>query len=124
MCPTKGSSMANDKIYKMSFSRIYSLYIAKVEKKGRTKDEVDQVITWLTGFTGNKLKDALKNEIDLENFFKNAPALNPKRKLITGSVCGVRVEDIKESTMQNIRYLDKLIDELAKGKSMEKILRS
>lgn len=116
--------MSNEKIYKMSFAKIYSLYISKAEKKGRSKDEVDEVIAWLTGYSGKKFEDSLKNETDIENFFKSAPTLNPKRKLITGTVCGVRVEEVQEPTMKEIRYLDKLIDELAKGKSMNKILRS
>ena len=116
--------MSNDKIYKMSFAKIYSLYIAKAEKKGRSKDEVDEIIAWLTGYSGKKLEDTLKKNTDLESFFKSAPILNPNRKLIKGTVCGVRVEEIEEATMQEIRYLDKLIDELAKGKTMDKILRS
>jgi hypothetical protein len=107
----------------MSFARVYPLYIAKVERKGRTKAEVDKIISWLTGYTPSKLKAVLKKETDLETFFSKAPKLNPSRKLITGVVCGIRVEDIKERTMREIRYLDKLIDELAKGKAMEKILR-
>lgn len=107
----------------MSFGRVYLLYITKVEKKGRTKDEVDKVIHWLTGYTPKKLEAEVKKGTDFENFFKNAPKLNPSRKLITGVICGMRVEDIKEPLMQNIRYMDKLVDELAKGKAMEKILR-
>ena len=99
------------------------MYVQKAEKKGRTKAEVDTVIHWLTGYTKAKLAKALKDEVDFETFFKKAPKLNPKRKKITGVVCGVRVEDIKEKTMREIRYLDKLIDELAKGKAMEKVLR-
>jgi hypothetical protein len=112
-----------DRAYKMSFARVYPLYIQKAEKKGRTKAEVDEIIEWLTGYGDKALKDELKRQTDFETFFKNAPALNPSRKLITGIICGVRVEEIKEKTMQEIRYLDKLIDELAKGKKMEKILR-
>ncbi len=107
----------------MSFGRVYPLYIAKVKKKGRTKEEVDEVIFWLTGYDKKGLEKVLKEETDFETFFKDAPKLNPNRKLVTGVVCGIRVEDIKEPLMQEIRYLDKLIDELAKGKTIEKILR-
>lgn len=115
--------MTKHRIYSISFARIYPMYIAKAEKKGRTKKEVDEIIHWLFGYTQKKLESQLKKEVDLETFITQAPRLNPSRKLITGVVCGVRVEDIKEPTMQGIRYLDKLIDELAKGKAMEKILR-
>ncbi|NLK68763.1 MAG: DUF2200 domain-containing protein [Clostridiaceae bacterium] len=115
--------MATDKIYKMSFSKVYPLYIAKVEKKGRTKSEVDEIICWLTGYSQEELESQLEKQIDFETFFREAPQLNPSRILIKGVVCGVRVEDIEEPMMQNIRYLDKLIDELAKGKAIEKILR-
>jgi hypothetical protein len=111
------------RIYTMSFASVYPLYITKVEKKGRTKAEVDTVIHWLTGYTQRKLEAQLKKRTDLETFFAEAPRLNPARSLVKGMVCGVRVEDIKEPTMREIRYLDKLIDELAKGKAMEKILR-
>jgi len=107
----------------MSFASIYPLYIAKAEKKGRTKAEVDQVICWLTGYSQNGLEAQIAKQADLETFFTEAPLLNPSRKLITGVICGVRVEDIEEPLMQEIRYMDKLIDELAKGKAMEKILR-
>ena len=107
----------------MSFASVYPLYIAKAEKKGRTKAEVDQIIFWLTGYDRVGLNRQLDEKINFEDFFGNAPGLNPKRKLISGVICGVRVEDIKEPLMQEIRYMDKLIDELAKGKSMEKILR-
>ena len=115
--------MTKHRIYTMSFASIYPLYIAKAEKKGRTKTEVDDIIRWLTGYSQKKLEAQLKKETDVESFFAQAPQLNPSRSLIKGVVCGVRVEDIKEPTMQAIRYLDKLIDELAKGKTMEKILR-
>lgn len=108
----------------MSFASVYPLYIAKAERKNRTKAEVDQIIHWLTGYDSKDLKEVIQNEIDFETFFAKAPKLNPSRKLITGVICGVRVEDITEPTMQEIRYLDKLIDELAKGKAMDKILRS
>ncbi len=114
---------AMHRIYKMSFASVYPLYIAKAERKGRTKAEVDAIITWLTGYNGKKLQAVLDKKTDFETFFAKAPKLNPARKLVTGVVCGVRVEDIKEPTMREIRYLDKLIDELAKGKAMEKILR-
>lgn len=107
----------------MSFSSVYPHYITKAERKGRTKKEVDEIISWLTGYNKKELDTQIKKEIDFENFFKEAPKMNPSRKLITGLICGVRVEEIKEHTMQEIRYLDKLIDELAKGKDMEKILR-
>jgi len=107
----------------MSFARIYPLYIAKAEKKGRTRAEVDEIIYWLTGYSQEEFKAQLDSETDLETFFAKAPRLNPLRSLITGMICGVRVEDIQEPTMQEIRYLDKLIDELARGKAMEKILR-
>ena len=108
----------------MSFARVYSLYITKVEKKGRTKSEVDEVIRWLTGYSQKELEDQLKKETDFETFFAKAPKLNPSRVLIKGVICGVRVEDIKDPTMQSVRYLDKLVDELAQGKTMEKILRT
>ena len=107
----------------MSFARIYPCYTEKAEKKGRTKAEVDHIIRWLTGYSQKKLETQLQKEIDLETFIAQAPQLNPLRTLITGVVCGVRVEDIKDPTMQTVRYLDKLIDELAKGRAMEKILR-
>lgn len=107
----------------MSVARVYPLYIKKVEKKGRTKKEVDAVIKWLTGYSQKELGLELKKETDFETFFAKAPRMNPARRLITGVICGIRVENIKEPTMKSIRYLDKLIDELAKGKTMEKILR-
>ena len=107
----------------MSFAKVYPLYIAKAEKKGRKKSEVDAVICWLTGYSQKELVGQLKRQIDFETFFKSAPKLNPSRTLIKGVVCGIRVEDIQEPMMRDIRYLDKLIDELAKGKTMEKILR-
>ena len=108
----------------MSVAKVYPLYVAKAEKKRRTKAEVDAVICWLTGYSQRELEGQLKKETDFETFFKEAPKLNPARSLIKGTVCGVRVEDIKEPTMREIRYLDKLVDELAKGKTMEKILRA
>jgi hypothetical protein len=113
----------NHRIFAMSFAKVYPLYVAKAEKKGRKKSEVDAVICWLTGYSQQELKRQLKKETDFETFFKEAPKLNPARALIKGVVCGVRVEDIQEPMMREIRYLDKLVDELAKGKAMEKILR-
>jgi hypothetical protein len=115
--------MTNPRIYTMSFARIYPLYLAKVERKGRTKAEADEIIRWFTGYSQKELEVQLEKQTDFETFLAKAPQLNPARTLITGMICGVRVEDIKEPTMQEIRYLDKLIDELAKGKAMEKILR-
>ena len=115
--------MAKHRIYTTSFASVYPLYVAKAEKKGRTKAEVDQVISWLTGYGQKELQAQLKKQTDFETFFAEAPRINPSRILIKGVVCGVRVEDIKEPTMREIRYLDKLIDELARGKAMDKILR-
>lgn len=115
--------MAKHRIYTMSVASVYPLYLAKVEKKGRTKAEVDEIFRWLTGYTQRQLAGHLKKETDFETFFAEAPKLNPQRTLIKGVICGVRIEEIEEPTMREIRYLDKLIDELAKGKAMEKILR-
>ncbi|MCV0368722.1 DUF2200 domain-containing protein [Filomicrobium sp.] len=115
--------MAKHRIYEMSFASVYPLYVAKAEKKGRTKAEVDQIISWLTGYGQKELQAQLKKQTDFEAFFAEAPKINPSRALIKGVVCGVRVEDIEEPTMREIRYLDKLIDELAQGKAMDKILR-
>jgi hypothetical protein len=112
------------RIFTTSFASVYPLYVAKAEKKGRTKAEVDAIISWLTGYSQQELEAQLKEQKDFETFFKEAPNLNPSRTLIKGVVCGVRVEDIADPTMREIRYLDKLIDELAKGKPMDKILRS
>jgi hypothetical protein len=112
------------RIYTTSFSSVYPHYVAKAEKKGRTRAEVDEIIGWLTGYSSDDLEGQLERGADFETFFAEAPRPNPSRELIRGVVCGVRVEDIEEPTMREIRYLDKLIDELAKGKSMEKILRS
>lgn len=117
------TNMKKPSIYTISFSSVYPLYIRKAERKDRTKSEVDQIILWLTGFTKKQLDKEIENNSDFETFFKNAPKLNPKRHKITGVVCGVRVEEIKEPLMQEIRYMDKLIDELAKGKQLEKIFR-
>ena len=115
--------MAGHRIYTVSFASVYPMYITKAEKKGRTKTDVDEIIRWLTGYSQEELEAQLEKHTDFETFFAEAPRLNPSRALIRGVVCGVRVEDIQEPTMQEIRYLDKLIDELAKGKTMEKILR-
>ena len=115
--------MTKHRIYSMSFASVYPLYVAKAERKGRTKAEVDAIIRWLTGYGQKELEAQLKKQTDIETFLAEAPELNPSRALIKGVVCGVRVEDIEEPTMREIRYLDKLIDELAKGKAMEKILR-
>lgn len=115
--------MPKHRIYTMSVARVYPLYIAKAEKKGRTKAEVDEVIRWLTGYSQKQLELQLKKETDFETFFAKAPKLNPRRALIKGLICGVRIEDIDEPTMREIRYLDKLVDELARGRAMEKIMR-
>ncbi len=115
--------MTKPRIYTMSFANIYPLYVAKAEKKERTKTEVDEIIRWLTGYCQEELDAQLEKQTALETFIAEAPQLNPSRALIKGMICGVRVEDIEEPTMREIRYLDKLIDELAKGKAMEKILR-
>lgn len=115
--------MSNEKVYNMSFAKVYPLLIAKAEKKGRTKAEVDEVTRWLTGYSQEALEQCLENGTTYGDFFRNAPAPNENRKLITGKICGISVETIEEPLMQKIRYLDKLVDELAKGKPMEKILR-
>ena len=115
--------MTKHRIYAMSFASVYPLYIAKAERKGRTKAEVDQIVLWLTGYSQKQFEAQLESRKDFEAFFAEAPHLNPSRTLIKGVICGIRVEDIKEPTMREIRYLDKLIDELAKGKDMQKILR-
>ncbi len=115
--------MKKHRIYTTSFADVYPLYIAKVKRKGRTKAGVDQIICWLTGYTPKQFKTQLEKQTDFETFFAKAPRLNPARALIKGVICGVRIEDIKEPTMREIRYLDKLIDEWANGKVMEKILR-
>ncbi|HKO93886.1 MAG TPA: DUF2200 domain-containing protein [Polyangiaceae bacterium] len=111
------------RIFSMSFASVYPLYVRKVEKKGRTKGEVDEVIAWLTGYEGDRLQRAINAEVDIETFFAQAPRMNPNTVLITGIVCGVRVEAVADPLMQKIRYLDKLVDELAKGKKMSSILR-
>ncbi|HEU4968869.1 DUF2200 domain-containing protein [Sphingomonas sp.] len=115
--------MTQHRIYSMSFASVYPHYVAKAERKGRTKAEVDRIVCWLTGYTQAELAAQIDGKTSFEDFFGQAPRLNPSRDLIKGVVCGVRVEDIEEPLMREIRYLDKLIDELAKGKAMEKILR-
>lgn len=115
--------MTKPRIYTISFASVYPLYIEKAEKKGRTVSEVDEIIYWLTGYDQKGLKAELENRTDLETFYTKAPRLNPNRRLITGVICGMRVEEIEDPTTQEIRYLDKLIDELARGKAMERILR-
>lgn len=115
--------MKQHRIYTMNFASVYPLYIAKAEKKGRTKAEVDEIICWLTGYDQKGLEEQIEKRVDFETFFAEAPKKNLKRKLITGVICGMRVEEIEEPLMQEIRYLDKLVDELARGKTMEKILR-
>jgi len=116
-------TMNNEKVYGMSFAKIYPLLVAKAEKKGRTVEEVNEIICWLTGYENQEIENAFHGNVTYGEFFQNAPVLNPNRKLIQGTVCGVRVETMEESLMQEIRYLDKLIDELAKGRPMHKILR-
>ncbi|KAF0100184.1 MAG: hypothetical protein FD144_3344 [Rhodospirillaceae bacterium] len=115
--------MAKHRVYTTSFASVYPLYVTKAEKKGRTKAEVDQIIGWLTGYSAKALETQIRKKTDFETFFAKAPKPNPSRDLIKGVVCGVRVEEVEEPIMREIRYLDKLIDELAKGKAMEKILR-
>lgn len=112
-----------ERIYKLLFSSVYPLYIQKAEKKGRTKAEVDAIIYWLTGYTATTLQQQIDRKTDFATFFAEAPNMSPNAKLITGVICGYRVEDIEDDIVQKVRYLDKLIDELAKGKAMEKILR-
>ena len=116
--------MTNDRVFAMSFAGVYPHYVAKAEKKGRTKEEVDEVIRWLTGYSQARLEKLIREKTDFRTFFEQAPELNPNVSLIKGVVCGIRVEEIEDPLMQKIRYLDKLIDELAKGKKMAKILRS
>ncbi|MBQ4141837.1 MAG: DUF2200 domain-containing protein [Clostridia bacterium] len=115
--------MGNEKIFNMQFSKLYPLLIAKAEKKNRTRAEVDEVTAWLTGYTPEQIESYLSTDLTYGDFFRQAPALNPNRALITGTVCGVRVESVEDPLMREIRYLDKLVDELAKGKSIEKVLR-
>lgn len=115
--------MDNTRVYRMSFAGVYPLYIQKAEKKGRTKEEVDEIIFWLTGYNKQSLQKQIDNKVDFETFFAQAPQLNANVAKITGVICGYRVEEIEDPLMQKVRYLDKLVDELAKGKAMEKILR-
>ena len=115
--------MENEKVFAMSFSKVYGLLIAKAERKGRTRAEVEEVTFWLTGYTAQQIDELMDSEISYGDFFRQAPEMNPNREKITGVVCGVRVENIENSLMRDIRYLDKLVDELARGKAMEKILR-
>ena len=117
------SKMNNDRIYKMNVASVYPLYIEKARKKGRTKAEVDEIIRWHTGYSQADFEAQLEKQVGFQTFFEEAPHLNPSRKSITGLICGIRVEDIEDPIVQEVRYLDKLIDELAKGKTMEKILR-
>lgn len=118
------SSTGEHRIFKMPFASVYPAYLAKAERKGRTKDEVDEIIRWMTGHSAKSLQAEIDAKTDFKTFFAKAPKMNAARKLITGVVCGVRVEEVVEPTMREIRYLDKMIDELAKGKTMEKILRA
>jgi hypothetical protein len=115
--------MPTHRVFAMTFASVYPMYVAKAERKNRTREDVDQIICWLTGYDQAGLKRQIAQQNDIETFFAQAPAFHPKSSLITGVVCGVRVEDIEDPLMQKIRYLDKLIDELAKGRTMEKILR-
>ena len=115
--------MEKHRIYTMSFASVYPLYVAKAKRKGRTKAEVDEIVRWLTGYSQKKLETEIEKQVNFETFFNKAPKLNPLRILVKGMICGVRVEDIKDPLMREVRYLDKLIDELAKGRPMEKILR-
>ena len=115
--------MDNEKVFAMSFAKVYPMLIAKAERRGRTRDEVLEVTSWLTGYTPGQIEALLESDTAYGDFFRKAPALNPNRRLIKGSICGIKVELIEDPLMQNIRYLDKLVDELAKGKAMDKILR-
>ena len=119
----RGCLIGNEKVYQMDFSKVYRLLVDKAERKGRTREEVDEIIRWLTGYGQTELEGMLERPVSYEDFFRNAPELNENRRLIRGVVCGVRVEDIEEPLMREIRYLNKLIDELARGKAMDKILR-
>ena len=115
--------MKNERIFSMPFAKVYPMYIQKAERKGRTKEEVDEIIFWLTGYDQVSFQQVLKDEVDFRSFYNNAPRLNPNVDKITGVICGYRIEEIEDELMRKIRYLDKLIDELAKGRKMEKILR-
>ncbi|MBC7088416.1 MAG: DUF2200 domain-containing protein [Tissierellales bacterium] len=116
--------MENHKIYNMPFSQVYDLYIKKVERKGKNIEDIDKIIMWLTGYNKDELNKALENNVTFEEFFGNAKELNPNREKINGTICGIKIQEMSPSLMKEIRYLDKLIDELANGKAMEKILRS
>ena len=116
--------MDDQRVFAMEFAKVYPLYVQKAERKGRTQAEVDQIISWLTGYDSDGLERQIELGVDLEAFFEQAPSFNPNSSLITGVVCGVRVEEVEDPLMQKIRYLDKLVDELARGKKMEKVLRS
>ncbi len=115
--------MEKEKVFAMKLSKVYPLLVAKAERKGRTREEVDKVTCWLTGYTVEQLYEQIENGVDYKTFFDEAPQINPNCKLITGSVCGIKVQEIEDPLMQKIRYLDKLVDELAKGKDMERVLR-
>lgn len=120
----KKKSDSKDKIYTMIFANVYPMYIAKAERKSRTKAEVDRIVCWLTGYTQKGLEKQIKKQVTFETFFAEAPNMNPARKLITGSICGVKLGEIQDPLMREVRYLDKLVDELAKGKDIQKILRA
>ncbi|MBI3096739.1 MAG: DUF2200 domain-containing protein [Planctomycetes bacterium] len=121
---TVEASLKKHPIFGMAFARVYPLYVQKVEKKGRKRRELDEVLCWLTGYTSQALKEQIKRKVNLEAFFDQAPELNPNVGMITGTICGVRIEEIKDPLMRKLRYMDKLVDELAKGRPMEKVLRS
>jgi hypothetical protein len=123
MANTAKSSMNPGRVYKLAFSSVYPLYIQKAERKGRAKEEVDEIIRWLTGYTAQSLQRQIDADVDFETFFNQAPMINPNAVKITGSICGYRIEEIEDEIIRKVRYLDKLIDELAKGKAIEKILR-
>ena len=113
-----------ERVYRMSFASVYPLYITKVERKGRTREDVDTVVQWLTGYSAEQMQQAIADEVDFETFFTQAPAPNTARSLITGTICGVKVQEIEDPIMREVRYLDKLVDEVAKGKAMERVLRT
>lgn len=124
MANTAKSSMNPNRVYRLAFSSVYPLYIKKAQRKGRTKEEVDEIVCWLTGYTEQSLQRQINDNVDFEAFFNEAPMLNPNAVKITGVICGYRIEEIEDEIIRKVRYLDKLIDELAKGKAMEKILRT
>jgi len=117
------SSMNSERVYKMMFSTVYPLYLSKAERKGRTSEELDEIISWLTGYSEEEIRNQIERQIDFETFFNEAPRMNPNAHKITGTICGYRVEEIEDPIIRKVRYLDKLVDELAKGKSMDTILR-